>query len=503
MEKFLYAVMFFLVSHDVYGFPLFPLTGWAHINTRSHRSMVNLGIGRAVGQFLNDYNYLEDSVHWMLAVDVFFGNDSDGKEKYYASGEEIYSFLEKQEPLKEAYIHCNGEQILEAHTFLVSLRQQMKEIVKEPDYSTSLLRENVGKSLYTIQAFYSTTNWVEMDRNKTYREFGVPGKTLSEVAAGDVDTCSDCDNSGDNKNSCINNLLVTDVLTSGYHSEQDAVSPQRSSKDTKGKCGFGGSSDTNNGETTASGGINKDRDYQTYSPHYQLHLKAYFAAVEATFQFLIDPESLTTLVLRTENGLEMISALSNLTVSGGGDYPECSMSGLRKCIEECQNHSTVFVFTDATSKDYPEYDDVIAIALSKNITVDFMLTGGCCRRKRNTYRQKRQTLSSVYDLIATATGGNIYRIDASQITTVLQEATEERFPSATAIIDVLSMNTSHSNNFQFVADSYVKNIKIVIAGTSNTSDVDLSNTSGSLIANGEATVLSEIPDKVVITAVVS
>ncbi|XP_076072005.1 von Willebrand factor A domain-containing protein 7-like [Mytilus galloprovincialis] len=573
MEKFLYAVMFFLVSHDVYGFPLFPLTGWAHINTRSHKSMVNLGIGRAVGQFLNDYNYLEDSVHWILAVDVFFGNDSDGKEKYYASGEEIYSFLEKQEPLKQAYIHCNGEQILESHTFLVSLRQKMKELVKEPDYSTSLLREYVGKSLYTIQAFYSTTNWVEMDRNKTYKEFGVPGKTLIEVASGDVDTCSDCDNTGDNKNSCINNLLVTDVLTSGYHGEQDAVSPQRSSEDTKGKCGFGGSSDTNNGKTTATGGINKDRDYQTYSPHYQLHLKAYFAAVEATFQFLIDPEigiikdlhedvfakifnlykkskgsfgfaidvtgsmgdeidavikgcieivtnvrgtvnepadyvlatfsdpeSLTTLVLRTENGLEMISALRNLTVYGGADYPEYSMSGLRKCIDECRNHSTVFVFTDATSKDFLEYDDVIEKALSKNITVDFMLTGGCCRKKRNTYRQKRQTLSSVYDLIATATGGNIYRIDASQITTVLQEATEERFPSATAIIDVLSLNTSHSN-FQFVADSYVKNIKIVITGTSNTSDVDISNTSGSLIVNGEATVLSENPDKVVITVV--
>lgn len=74
MEKFLAAVMFFLVSHDVYGFPLFPLTGWAHINTRSHKSMVNTGIGRAVGQFLNDYNYLENNVHWMLAVDVFFGN---------------------------------------------------------------------------------------------------------------------------------------------------------------------------------------------------------------------------------------------------------------------------------------------------------------------------------------------------------------------------------------------------------------------------------------------
>lgn len=574
MKTFLNAAMFFLVSHNIYGFPPYPLTGWPHVNTRSHKDMLNIGIRRAIGQFLLQYNYLEEDVHLFLAVDAFFGDDSDGKEKYYDSIQEIYSNLEKQELLKEAYIHCNGEQILEAHTLLVSLRQRMKEIINEPDYSISLLREYVGKCLYTIQAFYSTTNWVEMDRNKTYRDFGVPGKTLLTVAAGDVDTCSDCDNSGDNKNSCKNNLLVTDVLTSGYHGGQDAVSPQRSSEDTTGKCGFGGSSDVNNGNTTASGGINKDRLDSTYSPHYHSHFKAYLAAEEATFQFLIDseigiikdltgdvfakifnlykktkgsfgfaidvtgsmgdeieavikgcieivttvrgtdnepadyvlatfsdPESLTTLVLRTENGLEMISALRNLTLYGGGDYPEYSMSGLRKCIEECQNHSTVFVFTDATSKDYLEYDDVTAIAISKNITVDFMLTGGCCRKKRNTYRQKRQTLNSVYDLIAEATGGNIYRISASQITTFLQEVTEERFPSATAIIDVLFMNTSHSNNFQFVADSYVKNIKIVITGTSNTADVDLTNTSGSLIENGEATVLSEIPDKVVITVV--
>lgn len=40
---------------------------------------------------------------------------------------------------------------------------------------------------------------------------------------------------------------------------------------------------------TASGGINKDRLDATYSPHHHLHFKAYLAAEEATFQFLIDP----------------------------------------------------------------------------------------------------------------------------------------------------------------------------------------------------------------------
>lgn len=58
---------------------------------------------------------------------------------------------------------------------------------------------------------------------------------------------------------------------------------------TSGKCGFGGSSDDNNGVTTARGGLNKDQDNPSYSPHHHLHYNAYSAANEATFQFFIDP----------------------------------------------------------------------------------------------------------------------------------------------------------------------------------------------------------------------
>lgn len=30
----------------------------------------------------------------------------------------------------------------------------------------------IGQCLYTIQAFYSGTNWVEMNGNSVYRDFG-------------------------------------------------------------------------------------------------------------------------------------------------------------------------------------------------------------------------------------------------------------------------------------------------------------------------------------------
>lgn len=56
----------------------------------------------------------------------------------------------------------------------------------------------------------------------------------------------------------------------------------------QGKCGFGGSTDTENGFRTAKGGINKDRLDSTYSPHHYLHYKAFYAARRATEQFLVD-----------------------------------------------------------------------------------------------------------------------------------------------------------------------------------------------------------------------
>lgn len=55
-----------------------------------------------------------------------------------------------------------------------------------------------------------------------------------------------------------------------------------------GKCGFGGRSDTENGYRTAKGGINKDRLNPMYSPHHHLHYNAFYAARNATVQFLID-----------------------------------------------------------------------------------------------------------------------------------------------------------------------------------------------------------------------
>lgn len=56
----------------------------------------------------------------------------------------------------------------------------------------------------------------------------------------------------------------------------------------KGKCGYGGSEDTENGYRTANGGINKDSSDPKYSPHHYLNLNACDAAKKATELFIVD-----------------------------------------------------------------------------------------------------------------------------------------------------------------------------------------------------------------------
>ncbi|OPL21359.1 hypothetical protein AM593_03731, partial [Mytilus galloprovincialis] len=305
---------------------------------------------------------------------------------------------------------------------------------------------------------------------------GVPNKTLMAIAGATVDTCQDCDNSGEEVNSCENNLLVHDMLTSGYKTGQDVQPPYKTSGDIgKGKCGFGGSDDTENGFRTATGGINKDRLDPKYSPHHQLHYSAYTAAKKATELFLVDQEKHMHR-LTTENGVEMISALDNITVNGGGDCPEYALNGLKKGIELCKDKSTIFFFTDAPAKDASEIQTVIDAVIEKQIDLRLFLQNFLCigRRKRNTSgRTKRDAGSDPYSLVAEGTGGTVYRFDTAELGEIIRQISEEIFPSATAIVDMFEIYSDDDDYVMFPVDNMLNNVKITVIGADSVDDIDV------------------------------
>ncbi|XP_063436345.1 von Willebrand factor A domain-containing protein 7-like [Mytilus trossulus] len=464
----------------------------------------------------------------------------------------------------------------DAHNHVIKLRGQIEELAQSTEPDLYLIREMIGKCIYTIQAFYSGTNWVEMNGDSVYRDFGVPNKTLMAIAGATVDTCQDCDNSGETENSCENNLLVHDMLTSGYKTGQDVQPPYKTSGDIgNGKCGFGGSDDTENGYRTANGGINKDRLDPKYSPHHHLHYSAYDAAKKATELFLVDPDigilnevkedkfiqifglvkryqtsfgfviddtgsmgpiiaqvrkaciDIVTNVLgtanapsnyilvtfndpekhmhrlTTENGVEMISALDNITVNGGDDCPEYAMSGLQKGIELCKDKSTIFFYTDAPAKDALENQTVIDAVNEKQIDLRLFLQDSLCigrRRKRDTSgRTKRDAGSDPYSLVAEGTGGTIYRFNTEELGDIIRQISEEIFPSATAIVDMFEIYSDDDDSVMFLVDNMLNNVKITVIGADSVDDIDVESPFGSILTAENTSVLFESPDKVVVT----
>ncbi|XP_076080108.1 von Willebrand factor A domain-containing protein 7-like [Mytilus galloprovincialis] len=335
----------------------------------------------------------------------------------------------------------------------------------------------------------------------------------------------------------------------------------------KGKCGFGGRDDTENGDRTAKGGINKDRLDPKYSPHHHLHYNAYYGARKATenfleaeelknifipmfglvkryqasFGFVIDDTGsmgpiiaqvrkacidITTNVLgtanapsnyilvtfndpekhrhrlTTENGVDMISELDNITVNGGGDCPEYAMSGLQKAVELCKDKSTIFFYTDAPAKDASEHQTVIDAVNRKQIDLRLFLQEPLCTGRikgASGDRIKRDVGSYAYSLVTEGTGGTIYRFNTAELGDIIRQITEEIFPSATATVDIIKLYTMDDNSMLFPVDKMMKNVKITVVGAFSKNEVDVESPYGSIMTSVNTSVLFESPDKVVIT----
>ncbi|XP_047508508.1 hemicentin-1-like [Pieris napi] len=104
--------------------------------------------------------------------------------------------------------------------------------------------------------------------------------------------------------------------------------------------------------------------------------------------------------------------LNDISVHGGDDCPEMSLTGISLGIDESRPYSLFYVFTDATAKDILLYDEVQRKALKKFIQVTFLLTGDCNERNSPNY--------NVYKELAKATGGQVFNIAKDEVQNILK-----------------------------------------------------------------------------------
>uniref|UniRef100_A0A1I8GEL7 SUEL-type lectin domain-containing protein n=2 Tax=Macrostomum lignano TaxID=282301 RepID=A0A1I8GEL7_9PLAT len=95
------------------------------------------------------------------------------------------------------------------------------------------------------------------------------------------------------------------------------------------------------------------------------------------------------LTVSTKAG-SIVSAVRRLRARGGGDCPELAMRGILAAARKVKRGSVIYVFTDASAKDYRLQKKVRRVIDNKNLQMVFIVTGRLCGRN---YHKEYQALS--------------------------------------------------------------------------------------------------------------
>ncbi|XP_029917843.1 von Willebrand factor A domain-containing protein 7-like [Myripristis murdjan] len=409
--------------------------------------------------------------------------------------------------------HFNSEAFLEGRGLITEGVASIKANVRNENFKAA--RAALGRVLHTLQDFYSHSNWVELGNTEPYINLIRPDLPLENLADVDTPTCSDCAG-GTCPNQILPNILTKKKLTSGYMGISSATKPQ-------GKCSHGGTGDMTS-EEVPRGGINKDDSHSGNAAFHKAAVNAAISAslqlledirgaagdhdflrmmgiarssvvcfvIDTTGSMSDDIEEARSVVyeiidtkkgtqdepseyilvpfndpdfgpmIRTTDANVMKKEISKLTAKGGGDVPEMCFSGLQLALTGAPASSDIYVFTDATAKDYDLKDTIIALIRSTKSRVSFFMTGSSRRRRRSVSAASFED----YKDIALASGGQAIQVSKRE----LPQATDVILDTSTsALVTVLQRaRNSKDETFPFVLDGSLKNITIYITGTSIT-----------------------------------
>ncbi|CAG2200871.1 unnamed protein product [Mytilus edulis] len=456
--------------------------------TKTHLDITAAGTLRAIDKYIK-------SNKGSGSIDDFFSEDTNGKDtmlkKVFALRKAV---ADTQENKKDtAYIHCHADQIDLAHNFVKSCKQKLN--ARKND--TNEFITQLGECLYTIQSFYSNTNWVEMKGGIVYEDFGI--STLMDVAALEEDTCLD---NADYNSECKNNIIVSGKLTSGYHHRRGNTKPAKAIGSSTGKCSHGGPDDDSR-KLVARCGINKDSLTPEWSPHFHLHKQAYTAAVQATENFLVANGTgvLKTIGPKLFEAIFHVKRRKDMTLAMAIDYTSSMADDIDAVKKYVINQLTAtvgsanepadyvlslfhdpvtwnvaFRYTDGyaminkvqtleteigNNRDCPEYAAagiLAAIALMRDDSPLLVFTDAdskmltvaknqCTRRKRSALGRSERSVSSLsfFQQIAKATGGNVHETDKENIGNVLETIIGETFPSSEIIIDSFEWSSTETD----------------------------------------------------------
>lgn len=162
---------------------------------------------------------------------------------------------------------------------------------------------------------------------------------------------------------------------------------------------------------------------------------------------------------------------------------EMALTGLRKAIELSLPNSLAFVITDASAKDYTIYDEVAALIQTKQITVNFLLTGSCGGETQPDYL--------VYRKLARISNGQMYSMQKTEINDVFSTIRQSIMSNNTVLlksVDVELPNVMTTTDLR--VDKSVNELSLAITGKNPT--MVIRDPSNNIITSGDSLVLTNL-----------
>ncbi|XP_045778362.1 hemicentin-1-like [Maniola jurtina] len=147
--------------------------------------------------------------------------------------------------------------------------------------------------------------------------------------------------------------------------------------------------------------------------------------------------------------------VQNIQIHGGDDCPELAMSGIELALENSKPNSFIYVFTDASAKDYDKFERVKSLSQKKSSQVTFLLTGLCDDTTTPDY--------VVFEKLSEATSGQVFNIERDDVNKVIDYIIEMIKHKKTTL-DKKTFRIGDSNkHMTFTVDSKIWDVMVSVS----------------------------------------
>ncbi|CAH1634799.1 unnamed protein product [Spodoptera littoralis] len=166
-----------------------------------------------------------------------------------------------------------------------------------------------------------------------------------------------------------------------------------------------------------------------------------------------DPDASVRIV--TKNRKKFKTALANVTPHSyrNSDCAEAAMEGISLALQSSEPHSYLYVFTDASAKDYPRFEEIKSLSQKMQSQIVFLLTGECSTGRLGPDYE-------VYHQVADATSGQVFNILKDDVKDVLKYIEESITGIGSKIVDK-KFAPGYDKNLTYIVDPHTGDTALI------------------------------------------